>query len=130
MLTFADVQYAWAQGQQRLAKGQAASPGLPVAPKAPHQRAPRPHADELPGLPAEAQNPHGAVYMFKPHRLGDLARLHLQDAVPSTPQRSARTRVNAPPVRTTLRHISSLLRTYRPGYGAGLNPASTNITPQ
>lgn len=85
-LTPSNVRAAWEAGREILAKGQTSSPGLPVAPHAPHIRAPRPKRAFFD--PVEQASHPAAPETVQPITLGDLKQLQQASAVPSIPQRA------------------------------------------
>lgn len=81
-----DVRAAWEHGREILLKGQTSSPGLPVAPAAPHKRAPRPKKPFFD--PVEQASHPGSPEAVQPITLGDLKQLEQASAVEKIPQRA------------------------------------------
>jgi len=87
-VTVRDVRAAWNHGRELLLKGAASSPGLPLAPSAPHKRAPRPRRAFFD--PLEQVSHPSAPEVVQPITLGDLQDLKQQSSVELVPQRSTR----------------------------------------
>lgn len=87
-LTSGDILNAWERARGKLLKGEVSSPGLPVAPHAPHFRAPRPKRAFFD--PVEQASHPGTPETVQPLTLGDLQQLEQNSAVQKMPQRSTR----------------------------------------
>jgi hypothetical protein len=85
-LTIQEVWDAWDAGRERLLKGETSSPGLPVAPRAPHFRAPRPKRAFFD--PVEQASHPGTPEIVQPMTLGDLKQLEQNAPVEKIPQRA------------------------------------------
>lgn len=89
-LSKVDVLAAWGADREELLKGQAKSPGLPVAPPAPHKRAPNrlPKDPRRFFDPAEGVSHSATPETVQPITLGDLKQLAQNAPVESIPQRA------------------------------------------
>jgi hypothetical protein len=117
-LDLSDVRASWARAREILAKGESSSPGLPLAPPAPHKRAPRPRRAFYD--PVEQASHPSAPEAVQPITLGDLKQLDQQTSYDKTPQRSTRVRTTQKVSSGSARIRQASLRVRKL---AGANPA-------